>query len=232
MEKELPKHVGIIMDGNGRWATDRGLKRSLGHKAGADNLEGLMEHIFNLGIKYVSVYAFSTENFKRDKEEVDYLMDLFVKMFSLKKRMFINNKIKVLFSGQRDNLRKDVVESMEKLEKETCNFNRGVFNICLNYGGRTEIVDMTKRITQKVLEGKIDISDIDCEMISKNLYQDLPDLDIVIRTSGEMRVSNFMLWQASYAEYFFPKTYFPDFNGDEFDKVLEEFYLRNRRFGG
>ena len=228
----LPKHVGIIMDGNGRWAKQRGLKRSLGHKAGADNLEKLLDHIYNLGIKFVSIYAFSTENFKREKEEVNYLMDLFVKMFSVKKKIFIKNELRVLFSGRRDNLREDVRKSLENLEESTKNLTRGTLNICLNYGGRYEIVDMTKKIAQMVKNNEIDINDIDMELVSSNMYQNLPDLDFVIRTSGEIRVSNFMLWQASYAEYYFPDTLFPDFDCDEFDKAIEEYKNRNRRFGG
>lgn len=229
---ELPNHVGIIMDGNGRWATKRGLKRSLGHKAGADTLEKLLDHIYNLGIKYVSVYAFSTENFKREKKEVDYLMDLFVKMFTSKKKIFIKNELKVIFSGRRDNLREDVIKGIEKLEDATSNLTKGVFNICLNYGGRFEIIDMTKRIATLVKDGKIDVDNIDEDLVNKYMYQELPPLDFVIRTSGEQRISNFMLWQASYAEYYFPKTLFPDFTPSEFDKALEEFNKRHRRFGG
>ena len=228
----LPKHIGIIMDGNGRWATNRGLKRSLGHKAGADNLEKLLDHIYNLGIKYVSIYAFSTENFKREKAEVDYLMDLFVKIFSIKKKIFIKNELRVVFSGRRDNLRDDVRNSIEKLEELTKDFKRGTLNVCLNYGGRYEIIDMTKKIANLVKNGEIYIGSIDEELVNKYMYQELPPLDFVIRTSGEQRISNFMLWQASYAEYYFPKTLFPDFDAKEFDKALEEFERRNRRFGG
>ena len=228
----IPNHVGIIMDGNGRWATSRGLKRSMGHKAGADNLEKLLEYIFNLGIKYVSIYAFSTENFKREKDEVNYLMNLFVKMFTVKKKIFIKNELRVLFSGRRDNLRSDVKDGIEKLEEITKDYKRGTLNICLNYGGRCEIVDMTKKIASLVKEGKIDISIINEELVNKNMYQELPPLDFVIRTSGEERISNFMLWQSSYAEFYFPKTLFPDFTPKEFDKALEEYEKRNRRFGG
>ena len=231
-KKNLPNHVGIIMDGNGRWATKRGLKRSLGHKKGAETLEKLLDHIYNLGIKYVSIYAFSTENFKREKDEVDYLMNLFVKMFTKKKKIFIKNGLKVLFSGRRDNLRDDVRQGIENLEKETKDLTRGVLNICLNYGGRMEIVDMTKRIVNEVLNNKLKVEDINEKLVGSYMYQNLPDLDFVIRTSGEMRTSNFMLWQSSYAEYYFPDTLFPDFNEKEFDKAIEEFNNRNRRFGG
>ena len=230
--EKLPNHVAIIMDGNGRWAEKRGLVRSMGHKKGAENLENLIEHIFNIGIKYVSVYAFSTENFKRSDDEVNYLMDLFVKMFSVKKKIFVKNKLKVVFSGQKENLRNDVIKSMNNLEDATKKFTKGTFNICLNYGGRSEIVDMVKKISTLVVDKKIDISKIDEELVNKYMYQDLPDVDFVIRTSGEQRISNFMLWQSSYAEYYFPDTLFPDFTPSEFDKALAVFQNRNRRFGG
>ena len=228
----LPTHIGIIMDGNGRWATSRGLKRSMGHKAGAENLEKLLEHIYNLGIKYVSIYAFSTENFKREKTEVDYLMNLFVKLFSIKKSVFIKNELRVLFSGRRDNLRDDVRKSIEKLEEVTSSFKHGTLNVCLNYGARLEIVDMTKKIADLVKNNEININDINEDLVNKYMYQELPPLDFVIRTSGEQRISNFMLWQSSYAEYYFPKVLFPDFDNNEFDKALEEYNKRNRRFGG
>ena len=231
-DKKIPNHVGIIMDGNGRWAKKRGLVRSLGHKAGADNLEKLLEHIYNLGIKYVSIYAFSTENFKREEKEVNYLMDLFIKVFSTKKKIFIQNELKVIFSGRRDNLRDDVRESLENLEATTANFTRGILNICLNYGGRSEIVGMTKKIATDIINNKISIDDINEELVNKYMYQELPNLDFVIRTSGEQRISNFMLWQSSYAEYYFPETLFPDFDANEFDKALLEYQNRNRRFGG
>ena len=179
----------------------------------------------------MSIYAFSTENFKRSSDEVNYLMDLFVKMFSVKKKIFIKNGLRVIFSGRRDNLRSDVLKSLINLEESTKDLQRGTLNICLNYGGRCEIVDMTKKIVEDVLNKKIDINDINEELISSYMYQNLPDIDFVIRTSGEMRISNFMLWQSSYAEYYFPETLFPDFNCDEFDKALEEFSKRHRRFG-
>jgi undecaprenyl diphosphate synthase len=228
----LPKHVGIIMDGNGRWAKKRGLARSFGHKAGAANLEKLLKHIFQRGVPFVSVYAFSTENFNRSDEEVNYLMDLFVKYFNKKKSVFIKNKIKVIVSGSRNNLREDVIDGINSLEDSTKEFTQFTFNICLNYGGRLEIVDAIKKISQKIHNKEIKIDDVTEELVSHYMYQDLPDLDFVIRTSGEQRISNFMLWQSSYAEYYFPDTLFPDFGPKEFDKALEEFNRRNRRFGG
>ena len=234
MENEmiLPKHVGIIMDGNGRWAKKRGLARSFGHKAGAKNLEKLLTHIFKRGILYVSVYAFSTENFNRSDDEVNYLMDLFVKYFKKKKSVFIKNGIRVLVSGSKKNLREDVLDGINDLEESTKEFTHFTFNICLNYGGRLEIVDAIKNISQKVHKGELELDSIDEELVSHYMYKDLPDLDFVIRTSGEQRISNFMLWQSSYAEYYFPDTLFPDFDEKEFDKALEVFNKRNRRFGG
>ena len=231
-EMVIPKHVGIIMDGNGRWAKKRGLNRSFGHKKGAENLEKLLMHIYKRGVKYVSVYAFSTENFNRSTDEVNFLMDLFVKYISKKKKRFIKNDLKVVFSGSKNNLRDDVLKGINELESATSECKTGVFNVCLNYGGRLEIVDAVKKIAKEVEDGKLKIDDVNEELFSHYMYQDLPDLDFVIRTSGELRISNFMLWQSSYAEYYFPETLFPDFNRDEFDKALEEFNRRNRRFGG
>ena len=231
-EMILPKHVGIIMDGNGRWAKKRGLKRSFGHKAGAKNLEKLLKHIFKRGVPCVSVYAFSTENFSRSEDEVNYLMDLFVKYFNKKKSVFIKNHIRVIVSGSKENLRDDVLDGIKNLEDATKEFTHFTFNICLNYGGRLEIVDAIKKISQKIQNKELKIEDVNEELVSHYMYQDLPDLDFVIRTSGEQRISNFMLWQSSYAEYYFPQTLFPDFDEKEFDKALEEFNNRNRRFGG
>lgn len=228
----LPIHVGIIMDGNGRWAKKRGLARSLGHSAGAKNLKKLLRHIFKRGIKYVSVYAFSTENFKRSKEEVDYLMKLFIKMFKTNAKEFIKDKIKVVFSGSRNNLSEELNNAMDDLEEKTKDFENGIFNVCLNYGGRSEIIDATKKIAKLVKDGKLAIEDIDEEVLNNNMYNRLPDLDFVIRTSGEMRTSNFMPWQSTYAEYYFPDTLFPDFDEKQFDIAIEEYQKRSRRFGG
>ena len=217
MNENIPVHVGIIMDGNGRWATERGLERSMGHKR---------------GVKVLSVYAFSTENFKREKKEVDFLMSLFVESFYKEFSFLKDNGIKVMFSGRREPLPRKVLEVMDRMTLETSDFDGPIFNICLNYGGQDEIVDMVKNISKSVSNQNIEIEDITKEVVNKNLYQDLPPLDLVIRTSGEQRISNFMLYQSSYAEYYFPKVYFPDFNNDEFDIAIEEFQKRNRRFGG
>ena len=229
---KIPNHVGIILDGNGRWAEKRGLKRSEGHKAGYENLKKLSIHILNSGVKYLSLYVFSTENFKRSEEEVGYLMNLFVNKFKKDYKFFKDNNIKVIFSGTKNNLRDDVINAIDYLINETKDNKAGILNICLNYGSRQEIVDMTKKIASKVLNKEIKIDKITDDIIRDNLYNNLPDIDFLIRTSGELRLSNFMLWQLSYAELYFPNTYFPDFNEEEFDNALLVFNKRERRFGG
>ena len=228
---KIPYHVGIILDGNGRWATERGLKRSEGHKAGFETLKILSKYVFTRGVKVLSVFAFSTENFNRTKEEVDYLMNLFLKGFKSSIKEFNKNNIKVVFSGRKEPLSDKVYESMKSLEKETLNNTGGILNICLNYGGQTEIVYTTKKLINDVLDGKLKTEDITPEIFMKNLYNDLPPMDFLIRTSGEIRVSNFMLFSLAYAEMYFPNTYFPDFKESEFDKSLEEYTKRDRRFG-
>ena len=227
--KEI-NHVAIILDGNGRWATKRGLSRSMGHKAGFDNLKKLSKHIFKRGIKILSVFAFSTENFKRDKEEVDYLMNLLVNDF--KKLIDKKDNVKIVFSGRRDNLREDVIDAIEEIEELTKNNTDHIFNICFNYGGRAEIIDTTKKIVKECQEGKIEIDDIDEELYKKYLYNEIGDIDLLIRTSGEYRISNYMLYQLSYSEMYFTDVLFPDFKNKEFDNAIENFNNRDRRFGG
>lgn len=222
---KIPTHVGIILDGNGRWAKERGLKRTAGHLAGYKNLLKLSKYILDKGTKYLSIFAFSTENFARPQEEVNYIMDLFIKAFNKDKGFFQKENIKAVFSGCKDNLSKEVLEVMASLEAETKNNTSGTLNICLNYGGRREIVDAVNKI---ITSGEKNITE---KKFKKYLYHDLPDIDFLIRTSGEMRISNFMLWQISYAELYFPKCYFPDFNESEYEKALYEYTKRDRRFG-
>lgn len=223
---KIPNHVGIILDGNGRWAKEKGLKRTAGHLAGYKNLLDISKYIFDKGTKYLSVFAFSTENFNRPQEEVDYLMDLFIKGFSRDGDFFNKENVKVIFSGKRDKLNDKVLAAMDKMVNDTKNNTKGTVNICLNYGGRSEIVDAVNKIVND------EVKDITEDTFKKYLYHDLPDIDFMIRTSGEIRISNFMLWQISYAELYFPKCYFPDFNHEEYDKALIEYTNRDRRFGG
>lgn len=231
-EYKIPNHVAIILDGNGRWAQERGLERTEGHKEGFETLKILAKHALKRGIKILSVFAFSTENFKRDPEEVEYLMNLFIKGFNKLQKSYNDLNIKIVFSGRHEPLNDKVWNSMKKLEEQTKNNTGGIFNICLNYGGKAEIVDSTKKIAEKVLNGELKIEDITEEEFNKNLYHDLPPMDLLIRTSGEVRISNFMLYECAYAEMYFPEVYFPDFNESEFDKAIEVFNSRDRRFGG
>ncbi len=232
MDMTKINHLGIIVDGNGRWAKKRGLSRSEGHKAGAEALKNIILYLSReKKVKYLSLYVFSTENFARCKEEVNYLMELFLKWFKTVKKEYKHENIKVLFSGNRDLLDTKIVNAMNDLEKETMNNGGLIVNFCLSYGGRNELVDATKKIAQKVLDGELSISQIDEVTIADNLYQQLPDIDFLIRTSGENRVSNFMLWQISYAEFYFPKVLFPDFDIEELNKAFVEFENRDRRFG-
>lgn len=224
---KVPTHVGIILDGNGRWAKEKGMNRSEGHKEGAKNLKTLGNYILSKGIKVLSIYAFSSENFKRSEEEVSFLMSLFTKKFTDELDEFHKNNVKVIFSGRRDKLPKRLLQAMDNLIQKTKENTGGILNICLNYSARNEIIDMVKKIKSDNIDDKL----IDEKLINKYMYNDLPDIDLLIRTSNEQRLSNFMLWQLSYSELYFTKTYFPDFNGNEFDKAIIEYTKRDRRFG-
>jgi len=225
---KIPTHVAIILDGNGRWAKERGLSRSQGHDAGFNNLVKLSKYIFSCGVKYLSLYCFSTENFKRSDDEVKHLMNIFLRLCNKEIKTFNENNIKVVFSGRDEPLSEKVIKARNKMVYETRNNTGGILNICLNYGGRAEIVDACKNI----INSNILADDVSEELFGRYLYNDLPDVDLMIRTSGELRLSNFLLWQNSYSEFYFPKTYFPDFNEEEFDKALVEYTNRDRRFGG
>ncbi len=228
----IPNHIGIIMDGNGRWAQEKGMIRTMGHKKAIETLRELLIHMADVGVKYCSLYAFSTENFKRDVSEVEFLMNLFIVAFQKEIEFLKSMKVRVVFSGRKNPLPEKVLEVMDKIVEDTKNNDKLVLNICLNYGSHAEIVDTTKKICEMYKSGKISLDDVNEELFESNLYNNLPPLDFVIRTSGELRLSNFMMWQASYAEFYFPKTYFPDFDSKEFDKAILEFNKRNRRFGG
>ena len=232
MSKEYPTHVAIILDGNRRWAKERGLPQLEGHKKGFDNICDLVPYIIDKGVKVLSVYAFSTENFKRTQEEVSYLMDLFVNMFKKECNKIHKEGIKIVFSGRREPLREDVLEAMDEIVEKTKDNTKGIFNVCINYGGRQEIADGAKRLAQDVKDGKVNIDDIDDTFFYKYMYQELPPIDLLIRTSGEERLSNYMLYEMSYAEMYFPKLMFPDFNREEFEKAIDIFNTRDRRMGG
>lgn len=227
----VPNHVAIIMDGNGRWAEKRGLKRSMGHLEGSKTLEKLAIHAIDMGVSILSVYAFSTDNFKRSEEEVKYLMDLVVKYFNTKFEKINKKGVKVVISGRKENLRADVIEAIKNIEEKTQNNTKGILNICLNYGGQEEIIDGAIKLAKDIKNG-LDIKSFKREDFYHYLYHELPPIDLLIRTGGEERVSNFMLYQMSYSEFYFTDTYFPDFDKSEFNKAIFMYENRDRRFGG
>lgn len=227
----IPKHIAIVLDGNRRWAKEKGMPTLKGHQKGFENIRNLAPYIINRGVEVLSVYAFSEQNFNRSEEEVTYLMDIFVNMFKKECNKIHEEGIKIVFSGRRNRLRKDVIEAMNEITEKTKNNTKGIFNICLGYSGQQEVADAVKKACELYKDGKLSLDDINPEFVQQNMYQDLPPVDLMIRTSGEHRLSNFMLYQCSYAEFYFPKVYFPDFNKDEFEKAILEFNKRARRFG-
>lgn len=221
-------HLAIIVDGNGRWAKSIGKIRSYGHLKGYENLKKIINYVNdNLDIKYISLFVFSTENFKRSKDEVDYLMNLFKKGFKEEKDIYIKKNMKVVFSGKKEGLSNDIISIIEEIESSTKDNTGLVVNFCLNYGGRSEIVDACK----KIIDDKIDKNDITEDLFKDYLYNKLPDIDLMIRTSGEQRISNFMLWSLSYSEFYFTKTYFPAFTTNELLEIIDDFNNRDRRYG-
>lgn len=229
----IPKHIAIIMDGNGRWAKKRGMPRTYGHKKGSENLKDIAIVCNEIGIKALSVYAFSTENWKRPKAEIDYLMALPGEFKETFKGKFKENDIRVIFSGRRDRFPKAVQELIVEVEEKTKDRKGLILNICFDYGSYTEILDGVKEISEKYKNGEIKLDDINEDLMKNHLYtRELPDLDLLIRTSGEERISNFLLWQLAYSELLFPKKHWPAFNRKELFKALDNFQKRNRRFGG
>ncbi len=235
MVKELrtaPEHVAIIMDGNGRWAQARGKPRLFGHHAGARRVREIVEACPDLGVKYLTIFAFSTENWKRTQTEVSGLMKLFKRYLMSETKRLVTSGVRVRFIGDRIKLDETLVALMDELELLTCDNDSIHLTVALNYGGRDEVARATKRLSREVAAGRIDPETVDAETLAR--YLDtyvLPDPDLVIRTSGEARISNFLLWQSAYSEYEFVDTLWPDFSKDEFAKVLAGFAQRDRRFG-
>ncbi|MBR3972295.1 MAG: isoprenyl transferase [Ruminococcus sp.] len=229
----LPEHIGIIMDGNGRWAKKRGLPRSAGHTAGAKNFRTITRYCSDIGIKYLTVYAFSTENWKRPAEEVSALMKLFKQYLEEALTDFKDDSIVVRFIGDSTAFSPELQELIERTQRESADRTGMVLNIAMNYGSRDEIITATKAISKKVASGEISADDINEDIFSSHLYTaGQPDPDLIIRPSGEYRISNFMLWQAAYTEFIIRDILWPDFTTDDLDLALEEFAKRNRRFGG
>lgn len=227
----LPEHIGVIMDGNGRWAKKRGLPRSAGHSAGADTLKKIVTECNNMGIKYITVYAFSTENWKRPKEEVDFLMNLLLDYLKNAEKTLAGENVVIRAIGSRDELSEEIQQQIVKTENFTKKNTGIVMNIALNYGGREEIINGVKRAAEDLKNGVID--NIDADTFSGYLYTaNQPDPDLIIRTSGEQRLSNFLLWQACYSEFWFTKKLWPDFSKSDLYQAISDYQHRGRRFGG
>lgn len=224
---KLPSHVAIIIDGNGRWATKRGLPRTIGHKEGMKTVEKTLDLFIKYNIKFASLFAFSTENWKRDKEEVNGIFDIVRDYLNSSQEEFIKKGIQLRTMGDLTKFPKDLVKSIEEIKEKTKNNDKLILNLALNYGGRADIVHAVNTL---ISSGKTKATEDD---ISKTLYSSpLPDPDLVIRTSGEVRISNFMIYQMAYSELYFPKVLWPDFNEKELRKALYSYQNRERRFGG
>ncbi|WP_457645475.1 polyprenyl diphosphate synthase [Profundibacter sp.] len=227
-----PTHVAIIMDGNGRWAQSRGKPRLFGHRAGARRVRQIVEACPDLGVKYLTIFAFSTENWKRTQAEVSGLMLLFRRYIQKETQALVDNGIRVRFIGDRVKLDKKLVGLMDELERVTAHNELVNMTVALNYGGRDEVARATKRLAEEVAAGRLKPEDVDEETLPRFLdTYVLPDPDLVIRTSGEARVSNFLLWQSAYSEYEFIDTLWPDFTPEIFAEVLAKYGTRERRFG-
>ena len=227
-----PQHIAIIMDGNGRWAKQRGLPRTAGHAAGAETFRRIATHCGKLGVKYLTVYAFSTENWKRSQEEVAGIMKLMGKYLREGLRDMEKNRVRIRFFGDLDRLSPELKELC--LQAQTCSENYDVqVNFCFNYGGRDELTRAARLFAQDVAEGRREPSELTEELLSTYLYSaDVPDPELIIRPSGEQRTSNFLLWQSAYSEYVFMNVLWPDFSPADLDAAIEEYHRRNRRFGG
>ena len=229
----LPTHVGIIMDGNRRGAKLRSLPIPSGHSAGASTFEKIAFYSNSIGLKYLTVFAFSTENWKRSKAEVSALMLLFKKQLLRVIEKFKNENIVVKFIGDISKFSFDIQNLVKTIETETANKTGLHLNIAMNYGSRQEIINCTKKIAQDVIENKLNPEDVTEEIFESKLFtREIPDVDLIIRTAGEKRLSNFLLWQSAYAEFYYTDILWPDFSEYEFDKAIEEYSTRNRKFGG
>ncbi len=229
----LPVHIGIIMDGNGRWAKKRGLPRSFGHREGAKTLEKLTRFAGDIGIRYITYYAFSTENWKRPDKEVESLMKLMIMYLDDYERLLGGEDIRIRIIGRREGLSDEILEKINIVENATRNNSKITMNIALNYGGREDIVNAVRQIAAKVEKGEISADSISEEDIQNHLYTHyMPDPDLIIRPSGELRLSNFLMWQSAYSEFWFSDINWPDFTKDDFLRAISDFQKRNRRYGG
>jgi undecaprenyl diphosphate synthase len=225
----IPKHVGFIIDGNRRWARQRGLPDYEGHLAGYNTVKEVLTATLEAGVEFASVYAFSTENWKRSQDEVGKLMGLFLRTLTSDLKDFCDKNIKLRILGSRQGLSKEIIKAIDNAEIETNNNTAGTLALCINYGGQLEIVDAVK----KIVDSKISVDNITTDLISRNLYSpDIPPIDIVVRTSGEQRLSNFMLWRTAYSEIMFIDKMWPDMTKVDVTNIIKEYSKRSRRFGG
>ncbi len=230
---KIPNHISVILDGNGRWAKKRGLPRKSGHVEGCKALEVILEEAAKMGVGYFSVYAFSTENWKRSEDEVSALMQLFRYYAKKLMKTAADNNIRVKMIGEKSRFAEDIADSITKLVDSTKDNTGMTFIMAVNYGSRDEIVRGTKKMLEDYKAGNITIDDVNEDMISSYLdTADIPDPDLLIRTSGEQRLSNFLLWQLAYSEFYFPEVLWPDFDKEELIKAIEQYNKRERRFGG
>lgn len=229
----IPNHLGVIMDGNGRWAKARGKRRTEGHIEGVKALRNLVEYCINYGVAHVTVFSFSSENWTRPKDEISFIFNLLRRFVASDLQRLIRNNVRVRIIGSRDGLEPSLIRLIDDVEAKTEGNTGLVLVVAFNYGGKAEIVDATRHLAREVAAGRLSPDDITEERLAAALYTaGLPDPDLIIRTSGEQRISNFLLWQAAYAEFVFLDENWPDFNEASFIKVLETFALRDRRFGG
>ena len=228
----MPRHIAIIMDGNGRWAKKRGLPRTAGHAAGAEAFRRIANYCRTLGVEYLTVYAFSTENWKRSKDEVSGIMRLLGKYLTEALEDMEKNRVRFRFFGDLSRLSPPLQKLCNDAQNRSRDYDVQV-NFCLNYGGRDEIARACRAFAQDVKDGKREVDELTEDLLSSYLYSaDVPDPELIIRPSGEMRTSNFLLWQSAYSEYVFMDVLWPDFGPDDLDSAIEEYYRRNRRFGG
>ncbi|MFO7936115.1 MAG: isoprenyl transferase [Kiritimatiellia bacterium] len=231
-KNRIPVHIAMIMDGNGRWAEMRGKPRLEGHKAGAETVRKVLNYCRDAGVRYLTLYAFSTENWSRPAEEVNGLMKLLSSFIRRHKKELIDNKVRLRVIGRRSDLPAFVSGPLAEVENETSGFDRQLL-VALSYSGRSELVDAAREIARAVASGEISPDDVDENTVAANLYApDVPDPDLIIRTSGEMRISNFLLWQCAYSEFYITDVLWPDFRKDQFESALQAYALRGRRYGG
>lgn len=229
----VPAHIAIILDGNGRWAKKRFMPRTYGHRKGAFNIRTIARYANQIGVKYLTMYCFSTENWKRPEDEVNYLMTKPVRYIKRYYNDLVNSSIKITFIGRRDRIPADLLNILTDLENKTRDHTGLVLTLCIDYGSFDELSTAIKNITSEVVENKLEISDINEQCIMSHLFtKDYPPVDLMIRTSGELRLSNYLLLQSAYAELYFTDVLWPDFNEKELLKAIENYQSRNRRFGG